>query len=193
MPPSHWPYFLPFSSPIHPFCSFPLSPSPPSVLSATFYLPSPSSIFLCPAKPPFSPSSSVSPSLWVTWVGRDAVMQSTAGPGQPVISSCQREAESTRNLGGMRGGGGGSTGGGATGRPALCLEQLECIWKLQKLKLLCVCIPAGISDFPCQQYYISIKMSKESWTVLVLSHVRLRWNCTWTDLCGKKGACLHYY
>lgn len=32
-------------------------------------------------------------------------MQSTAGPGQPVISSCQREAESTRNLGGMRKGG----------------------------------------------------------------------------------------
>lgn len=29
-------------------------------------------------------------------------MQSAAGPGQPVISSCQREAESTRNLGGMR-------------------------------------------------------------------------------------------
>lgn len=28
-------------------------------------------------------------------------MQSAAGPGQPVISSCQREAESTRNLGGM--------------------------------------------------------------------------------------------
>lgn len=43
-------------------------------------------------------------------------MQSTAGPGQPVISSCQREAESTRNLGGMRGEEGGSTGGGATGR-----------------------------------------------------------------------------
>ena len=32
-------------------------------------------------------------------------MQSAAGPGQPVISSCQREAESTRNLGGMRQGG----------------------------------------------------------------------------------------
>lgn len=32
-------------------------------------------------------------------------MQSAAGPGQPVISSCQREAESTRNLGGMRKGG----------------------------------------------------------------------------------------
>lgn len=29
-------------------------------------------------------------------------MQIAAGPGQPVISSCQREAESTRNLGGMR-------------------------------------------------------------------------------------------
>lgn len=34
-------------------------------------------------------------------------MQSAAGPGQPVISSCQREAESTRNLGGMRRGRGG--------------------------------------------------------------------------------------
>lgn len=43
-------------------------------------------------------------------------MQSTAGPGQPVISSCQREAESTRNLGGMGGGEGGTTGGGATDR-----------------------------------------------------------------------------
>lgn len=42
-------------------------------------------------------------------------MQSTAGPGQPVISSCQREAESTRNLGGMRGEEGGSPVGGVTG------------------------------------------------------------------------------
>lgn len=46
-------------------------------------------------------------------------MQSAAGPGQPVISSCQREAESTRNLGGMRKGGlegGGGRGGGVRGR-----------------------------------------------------------------------------
>lgn len=38
-------------------------------------------------------------------------MQSAAGPGQPVISSCQREAESTRNLGGMREGRRGSQHG----------------------------------------------------------------------------------
>lgn len=43
-------------------------------------------------------------------------MQSAAGPGQPVISSCQREAESTRNLGGMRKGEGGERSTGGRGR-----------------------------------------------------------------------------
>lgn len=61
-------------------------------------------------------------------------MQIAAGPGQPVISSCQREAESTRNLGGMREGreegrgeGGGQHGGGEERRaePALCPKQSQ--------------------------------------------------------------------
>lgn len=64
-------------------------------------------------------------------------MQSTAGPGQPVISSCQREAESTRNLGGMVGGrGGGTTGGGATGRTSSVSTTIGVYLKIAEL---CVC------------------------------------------------------
>lgn len=37
-------------------------------------------------------------------------MQSAAGPGQPVISSCQREAESTPQPGWHEGGSGGQWG-----------------------------------------------------------------------------------
>lgn len=54
-------------------------------------------------------------------------MQSTAGPGQPVISSCQREAESTRNLGGMSGEEGGSTGGGAASRTSSVSGTVESV------------------------------------------------------------------